>query len=144
MDIESLIREGDYGAALAALERSALAEADPSILLVIFSLRVRLMDFEGALAALSRVLELDPAASEVVAELRLCAEAEKIAAARLTDAVIAGKRVAVRPPPPLCLPFVKAAVLRAGGDHAHRASGTLPALLLLVHPGANNTCSITP
>jgi protein involved in temperature-dependent protein secretion len=121
VELERLIREGHYEEARAAIESSAIAGADPSLLLVLFSLRVRLLDFEGARAALARILELDPGASEVVSELRLCAEAEAIAEARLGDAALAGKRVAIRPPPPFCLPFVKAAVMRAGGDHAEAA-----------------------
>lgn len=117
--IEERIDRGDFEGAIAASETMLGGPLDgPGLLLLLFHARVRLDDFDGALVAMKRLVELDAELADPMNELRLCLESERLRAARLVDPAIAGKRHALRPPPSFCLPYVKAAVLRASGSHA--------------------------
>src|SRR4051812_46399003 len=115
--IEELIDRGDYEAARAALDEALAASPDAPLWLLAFHVRALLEDFDGATVAMRRLVDLEADLASPMEVLRLCVEADRISAARLVDPVMAGKRVAVRPPPVFCLSYARAAVMRAQGDH---------------------------
>lgn len=123
MSIEDLLQSGDFRAALSALdEQTRGQDADPGQLLMAFSLRVRLHEFDAAFDTIRRIVALQPGVAGPMEGLRLCAEAERARAARQTDPAVAGRRAAIRPPPPFCMKYVEAAVKHASGDHAAAAA----------------------
>jgi len=115
--IEAMIASGDYEGALPELDEAIAGSSDPSNLLLAVLARARMDDFDGAIERIRPLIEADPDLAGPMEELRLCAEAARTCVERRTDPGIAGKRAAVRPPPMFCLPYVKAAVMRAQGNH---------------------------
>lgn len=115
--IEELFEKGDFNAAGAAIDEVLAGSPEGPHWLFAFQIRARVADFDGAAVAARRLVAIEPDLAEAMEHMRLCVESERIIAARRSDPVIAGKRAALRPPPNFCLPYVKAAVMRAQGDN---------------------------
>ncbi len=121
--VEALIEAGELAQALALLRNEASSEAsnaspDLGQLLLIFNLEVRLQQFAEAEATMQSSLRIAPQLAEGLNAFRMCAHSERAAALRLCDPEVAGQRAAILPPPPFAYAYVKAASLRAAGDHA--------------------------
>ncbi|MDY7232968.1 type VI secretion system accessory protein TagJ [Hyalangium rubrum] len=120
--VEQLIQKGDFVGALRALEAELQAQPAPEKYLLVFNLRTRLEDYDGALAALEQVVRLMPDFAEGAGFLRDCAEAERLRTLRGKDAALAGARKMLGGmPPPASMRLAQAAVFHAQGRYAEAA-----------------------
>jgi protein involved in temperature-dependent protein secretion len=117
--IEELIREGEFQAALASLREQTRGETpDLGLVLMTFSLEVRLHQFGQADVTLDRLSALSPQLADGLNAYRMCAHAERARTLRLIDPSAAGQRAALMPPPPFAYAYIRAATACAQGDHA--------------------------
>lgn len=119
MTAEQAIEQGDFQGALAALaQETAGPSADPSRLLMRFSMEVRLQQFAAASQTMQRIVAAAPDLAGPMGAFAAAAQAEQLATARARDPGLAGQRAGVGMPPPYALALVKAAVCHAHGDAA--------------------------
>lgn len=118
MDAEQLIQQGDFEGALRVLDADPRTTTEPERLLMVFNLRTRIEEYDGALAALEQLVRVAPDFAAGAGFLQDCAEAERTRTARRRDARAAGDRsLPVGTPSHVTLECIKAATLHAEGRH---------------------------